>query len=124
MQASISSDSARTTTAMDFDGNPGHCNWPNGALGINDSAYPEGDAVVQLLHIDGLTPGDTVWIDIGYATTRGGIHTYDFLTNWDWSESWITEADRCQGVTGCVDSVELNLSHPGKSGNRAGAVQP
>jgi hypothetical protein len=47
-----------------------------------------------------------------YGTTKGGKHAYDFLTTWDWSEDWITVADRCQDITGCTSASETTLDIP------------
>src|SRR5574340_166672 len=47
-----------------------------------------------------------------YGTTKGGKHAYDFLTTWDWSEDWITLADRCQDITGCTTATEDDLAIP------------
>jgi hypothetical protein len=81
------------------------CRWINGNLQSNNSRYAEGDATVQRLWLTDLVPGSTHTITLKYGTTKQGKHAYDFLTTWDWSESWITAADLCQDITGCLGSV-------------------
>jgi hypothetical protein len=78
------------------------CRWINGNLQSNNSTYVEGDATVQRLWLTDFVPGSSHTITFKYGTTKGGKHAYDFLTTWDWSEDWITVADRCQDITGCV----------------------
>ena len=89
------------------------CRWINGNLQANNSTYPEGDATVQRLWLDNLLPATTHTITFQYGTTKAGKHAYDFLTTWDWSENWITAADRCEDITGCVAaSTESTLAIP------------
>ena len=52
---------------------------------------------------------DVHTITLKYGTTKGGKHAYDYLTGWNFSEYWITLADRCQGITKCEDAVEDNF---------------
>jgi hypothetical protein len=82
------------------------CRWINGNLQSNNSIYFEGDATVQRLWLTDLAPGSTHTVTLKYGTTKGGKHAYDFLTRWDWSENWITDADRCQGITGCTSVTD------------------
>ncbi|HEY3407426.1 MAG TPA: hypothetical protein VGK53_04560, partial [Propionicimonas sp.] len=85
------------------------CRWINGNLQSNNSTYAEGDATVQRLWLTDFAPGTTHSVTFKYGTTKGGAHAYDFLTSWDWSEDWLTVADRCQDITGCElanDDVE------------------
>ncbi len=77
------------------------CQWINGNLQSNTAYYAEGDATVQRVWLTDFTPGPHT-LTLQYGTTKGGKHAYDFLTTWNWSEDWIVEADRCQGITGCV----------------------
>ena len=77
------------------------CRWINGNLQSNNSIYFEGDATVQRVWLTGFLPGSTHSLTLKYGTTKGGKHAYDFLTTWDWSEDWVTVADRCQGIDGC-----------------------
>ncbi|HEX4980790.1 MAG TPA: hypothetical protein VFV63_03795, partial [Ilumatobacteraceae bacterium] len=99
------------------------CRWINGNLQKNNSRYREGDATVQRLWLEGIAPGETHTVTFKYGTTKAGKHAYDFLTNWDWSENWITDADRCQGITGCTgatDTTTAILDDP----NVTNAIEP
>ncbi len=82
------------------------CRWINGNLQSNNSTYSEGDATVQRLWLTDFAPGSTHSVTFKYGTTKGGAHAYDFLTSWDWSEDWLTLADRCQDITGCESANE------------------
>ncbi len=88
------------------------CRWINGNLQSNNSTYFEGDATVQRVWLTGFLPGSTHTLTLQYGTTKGSKHAYDFLTTWDWSEDWVQEADRCQGITGCVGLSESKLDIP------------
>jgi hypothetical protein len=88
------------------------CRWINGNLQRNNSIYFEGDATVQRVWLTGFEPGTTHNVTLKYGTTKGGKHAYDFLTTWDWSENWITPADRCQDITGCETVAETTLDIP------------
>ena len=72
------------------------CRWTNGNLQSNNAIYYEGDATVQRLSLTGFVPGSVHTVTLKYGTTKDGSHAYDFLTAWDWSENWVTVADRCQ----------------------------
>ncbi|MBI5019088.1 hypothetical protein HZB58_02350, partial [Candidatus Gottesmanbacteria bacterium] len=87
------------------------CQWINGNLQSNNSAYYEGDATPQRLYLTGLING-THTVVIKYGTTKGGKHAYDFVTDDTFSESWITNAEFCEGLTGFGDCATLtpNLS--------------
>ena len=86
------------------------CHWTNGNLQSNNSTYFEGDATVQRLWLTDLVPGDSVTVTLEYGTTKGAKHAYDFLTTWDFSESWITLADRCEDITGCTTTAETSIA--------------
>ncbi len=89
------------------------CRWTNGNIQSNNSVYYEGDATVQRLWLQGLVPGATHTVTLKYGTTKGGAHAYDYLTTWNWSEDWITDADRCQDIDGCeAASAESVLAIP------------
>jgi hypothetical protein len=81
-----------------YAGNPGICNWTNGNLNGSNSVYQEEDATVQRLLLTGLANGSHV-VTIEYDTTKGGKHAYDFLTDPDLTENWVTTADICSGLT-------------------------
>lgn len=89
------------------------CRWINGNLQSNNSIYFEGDATVQRVWLTDFAPGLHT-LTLQYGTTKGGKHAYDFLTTWDWSEDWITEADLCQDVTNCeiADATDTRLDIP------------
>ncbi|MHB9093001.1 MAG: hypothetical protein ACYC7H_16450, partial [Chloroflexota bacterium] len=95
------------------------CRWINGNLNANNSTYYEGDATVQRLWLTGMVPGSQHTVTVKYGTTKGGKHAYDFLTTWNWSEDWISDADRCQDITGCEAAPELTLAIP-KDANARG----
>ena len=57
----------------------------------------EGDATPQRLWLNDLAPGSTHTVTFQYGTTKGGNHAYDYLTTFNKSETWITDADRCDG---------------------------
>ncbi len=90
------------------------CRWTFGNLQSNNSLYHEGDSTVQRLWLDGFVPGSAHSVTLQYGTTKQGKHAYDFLTTWDASENWITEADLCQDIDGCVtsDATENTLPIP------------
>ena len=91
---------------------PGFCNWINGNLQQSNSLYREGDATVQRLWLTGFMPGSTHTVTLDYRTTDSGAHAYDYLTTWNWSEGWITDPDRCIGITGCLAAAEAYLDIP------------
>jgi Prealbumin-like fold domain len=83
------------------------CRWVTGNLVASNSTYTEGDATVQRVWLEGLNTGSEHSITLKYGTTKGGKHAYDFLTNWDWSESY---ADICEGITNCTGTnVPIDL---------------
>ena len=43
-----------------------------------------------------LVPGSQHTVTLKYGTTKAGKHAYDYLTTWNYSENWITDADLCQ----------------------------
>jgi hypothetical protein len=84
------------------------CRWTNGNLQRNNSTYSEGEATVQRLWLTGLTAGATHTLTLKYGTTKQGKHAYDYLTTWDHSENWISDADLCQ-------DMDANANSPGGS---------
>jgi hypothetical protein len=82
------------------------CRWINGNLQANNSTYAEGDATVQRLWLTDFAPGSSHSVTFEYGTTKGGDHAYDYLTQWDWSENWITLADLCDDIDGCETATE------------------
>ena len=88
------------------------CRWINGNLNHNNSSYPENTATVQRLWLTGFEPGSVHNIYLNYGTTKAGKHAYDFLTTWSFSENWITDADRCENITGCTGASDTTLTIP------------
>ena len=86
------------------------CRWINGNLQSNNSIYKEGDATVQRVWLTDFVPGSSHTIRLKYGTTKGGKHAYDFLTTWNWSENWISVADRCQDITGCTSAADTTFN--------------
>ena len=76
------------------------CEWQNGDLNKNNSAYAEGDVVPFRLAIEGLTPGSHS-IHINTDFTAGGHKAYDFLASVDVTES----VDLCAVGGGAVSSL-------------------
>ena len=74
--------------------------WQNGNANASSAHWSEGESIAYRLKFGGLTPGSTHQVTIEWDTTKGGKHAYDFLTTWDWSEDWLTPADRCQAPVG------------------------
>ena len=74
------------------------CRWTGGNLQSNNSTYREGEATVQRLWLTDLVPGSQHTVTLKYGTTKAGKHAYDYLTTWDYSENWITDADLCQDM--------------------------
>ena len=88
------------------------CDWINGNLNRNNSSYPEDTATVQRLWLTNLAPSTQHTITLDYGTTKAGKHAYDYLTTFDYSETWVDEADRCEGITGCVSLSDAQLLIP------------
>jgi hypothetical protein len=82
------------------------CDWINGNLNKNNSAYYEGDSTPQRLYLNELTNGSHTF-EIKYGTTKGGKHAYDFITSDTYSEAWISNSDICEGLTGFNDCSSL-----------------
>ena len=97
-------------------GDPG-CRWTNGNLQRNNSTYSEGDATVQRLWLTDLAPGSHT-VTLKYGTTKGGKHAYDFLTQYNWSETYVDKTELCQAtsgggtITGCTGWPENTLGIP------------
>ncbi len=86
------------------------CHWTNGDLNSSNSTYHEDDATVQRLAIKDLTAGDHYAI-IKYSTTKGGKHSYDFMTDDDYSEldpNPLSSADLCDpAITNLASCASL-----------------
>src|SRR3990172_1843696 len=88
------------------------CRWINGNLQANNSTYFEGDATVQRLWLTAYAPGSLTTVTLQYGTTKAGKHAYDYLTDWDHSEDWISVADLCQDIAGCETASEHQAGIP------------
>ena len=64
---------------------PHDCSWINGALQHTNSVYAEGMSTLQRLVISGIpaTGGNHHTLIFHTSFTKGGLHSYDFLTSWD-----------------------------------------
>ncbi|MBI2764688.1 MAG: hypothetical protein HYX53_02115, partial [Chloroflexi bacterium] len=100
------------------------CRWINGNLQSNNSRYIEGDATVQRLWLTGFAPGTPHSVTFKYGTTKGGKHAYDYLTKWDFSEGWISDADRCQGIDGCTSLADVQSADIAHDPNLPAAWEP
>ncbi|MBX4190126.1 hypothetical protein KW791_02425, partial [Candidatus Parcubacteria bacterium] len=86
------------------------CHWTSGNLNSSNSTYHEDDSSVQRLAIDNLTPGIHTVI-VKYSTTKGGKHSYDFMTDDNFSElapNALTSADLCDpAITNLASCASL-----------------
>ncbi len=83
------------------------CDWQNGDLNGNNSAYAEGDVVPFRLAIEGLSAGEHS-IHINYDFTAGGHEAYDFLATYNATE----KVDLCAPGGGAVSSLCPSLPAP------------
>ena len=72
----------------------GDCEWINGILQGNNSAYFEGTSTLQRLVFEGIEPvaGDTHIVTFTADATKSGVHAYDWLTSWDQALQTLAEA--------------------------------
>ncbi len=61
--------------------------WQNGNLNANNSQYREGDSVGFRRILTGLQADCRYRVFINYDTVNNGLVAYDYLTNWDRTES-------------------------------------
>lgn len=81
-----------------YTGSDVDCHWSNGNLNASNSTYHEDDATVQRLAIDDLPINSDHTVIIKYSTTKGGKHSYDFMTDDNFSElapNPLTSSDLC-----------------------------
>jgi uncharacterized repeat protein (TIGR01451 family) len=71
--------------------------WQNGNLNASQAHYREDDSVPFRSVITGLSLGAHV-LEIGYDSTKGGVHAYDYLTSFDRTEG---DAAPCSDSAGC-----------------------
>ena len=64
---------------------PHDCSWINGALQHSNSVYAEGMSTLQRLVVTSIpaTGGNHHSLLFHTSFTKGGLHSYDFLTSWD-----------------------------------------
>ena len=87
--------------------------WINSILQANNSHYAEDDVVPQRVVID-LADGSPLTnrsITLSYLTRKGGVHAYDSLATWNFTQ---TSADRCAGLSGadCVGGAASTIGVP------------
>ncbi len=94
------------------------CNWINGDLNGQNSTYYEGDATTQVVRLSGLAAGQYT-LELSYATTVKSQHAYDFLTNYNESNTFLSApqdvcamASRAADVTACEASAVSVTSTP------------
>ncbi len=89
-----------------------HCEWQNGNLNGNNSAYAEGDVVPFRLAIEGLAAGLHT-IHINYDFTAGGHEAYDFLATYNATES----VDLC--AAGGGGRIRRSVRRPSRAADRS-----
>jgi hypothetical protein len=72
----------------------GPCTWTNGNLQKNIALYTEGEATIQRIYLKDIPSGPQTII-LEYKTTKGGVHAYDYLTDYNLSENWVTKEQLC-----------------------------
>ncbi len=80
------------------------CDWQNGNLNGNNSAYAEGKVVPFRLALEGLSAG-THSIHINYDFTAGGSKAYDFLATYNATETVALCASGGGGVSSMCPSL-------------------
>ena len=74
----------------------GSNNWVNGNLGASKARYFEGNSVPYRMRLSNLVTGATVHhLIIEWDTTKGGKHSFDYLTDYDRT---VSGANPCLGV--------------------------
>jgi hypothetical protein len=79
------------------------CSWQNGNLHGGNSQWIEGEFVAHRVVI---SPAGGNTVKIGYDTTEGGDHAYDYLGTYDTSQTQLEGNNPCLGVTGCTFSQD------------------
>ncbi|HEU5264215.1 MAG TPA: hypothetical protein VFU34_06225, partial [Gaiellaceae bacterium] len=69
-------------------------NWINGILNANNSHYAEDEVTAQrvILELPKNSPTTGRTVEISFLTRKGGVHAYDSLATWNYTQ---TSADRC-----------------------------
>ena len=79
---------------------PTACVWINGNLNSGKAHYNEGDSAPYRVVMDGLALG-THTVQFGWDVTDSGKHAIDYLTSFNRTLAYPSQADPCLGVTGC-----------------------
>ncbi len=82
-------------------GTPTNPSWANGNINQNNSCYTEGNSVPFRFFVQSLSSNSTHTFQISFAATNGGKHAYDYLTQYNLSESGaiITVGGECSSVS-------------------------
>ena len=88
-------------------------NWINGILNANNSHYAEDEVTPQrvVLELPKNSPTTGRTVEISYLTRKGGVHAYDSLATWNYTQ---TTADRCANLNAadCVRGSASTLAVP------------
>ena len=88
-------------------------NWINGILNANNSHYGEDEVTPQrvVLELPKNSPTAGRTVEISYLTRKGGVHAYDSLATWNFTQ---TTADRCANLNAadCVPAPASTLAVP------------
>jgi len=105
--------------------------WANGDINKNNSCYSEGNSVPFRYFVTGTTTGSQHYFTISMEWTKGGIHAYDYLTQWNQTENpEIIAAGGACGVPttpppGCAPpSGFFSWPDPSNSSNYSGTIPP
>lgn len=61
--------------------------WANGNINTSNSCYSEGDGVPFRYFVTGASGGEEHFFTINFQWTKGGVHAYDYLVDYDFSEA-------------------------------------
>ena len=64
------------------------CSWTQGNLNHTNSTYPEGSATTQVIQMTGMPAGQYT-VTFEYSTLIKNLHSYDFLTNYNASNTFL-----------------------------------
>ena len=96
-------------------------NWINGILNANNSHYAEDDVTPQrvVLELPKNSPLTGRTVEISYLTRKGGVHAYDSLATWNFTQ---TTADRCANLNAadCVPGACLDARRSERPHRRRG----
>ena len=105
--------------------------WANGNINPNNSCYSEGNSVPFRYFVTGTTTSSKHYFTVSMEWTKGGIHAYDYLTQWNQTEGpEIIAAGGACGVPttpppGCAPpSGFFSWPDPSDSNNYSGTIPP